>query len=1305
MKLSDIVAIRREQAAIVLEDGLKNKELASSYIPTQASIDILKKVLRAIAPDAKANERAFNWFGTYGAGKSRLGVLVGQALGDGVAGPEFKTLLKRLTDINENALANSLKSHLLAPDDEDARPYFIVPLYSIRAGSIQAALLEALYESLVSAGFDPAELMPKTAFDVAVERIAEMREGAPYLNEEYLPKRNIGDQYLSLGDLEAALKNRENAALDFFSRWHKLVTYGVEFAPENFGAKSFDAIYIAASTALKQRKYRGIAVIWDEFGYMVDDMLTSKTRNAQAEIRDLQRFVEYACAPAQGHTLFIGLTHVSLGEYGPRQNVAEGIQEGLTKIEGRFTILKVEMKAAESEGYHLLAAQVEKTDNGRTVLAANNARAQKVIDACQRLDLFSHLGSEMEFVTKQCYPMHPVTTAALLALSNNYAAATRTAFHFLPELESRGRLDFELPTEELYRGELVRAPELIEYYGERFRQSGLEDQLDAHFKNVSQLGADGAERRDIDERRDVLAMVFLASVLGAGFQASDAFLAVALRDGGFDSPECAGLRNALTWLSNAGLLWKNPTTHLWKAGGDGSIDVEKMIDENTNKVPKLSLAQYLSKYSELADDLLPMLGVHNLDPSANGIVRRYRIEALSATDAGNMKLDDFAAKVIIVVTSGLDEAQQFEHSLLGKGQNNVFYWISQAEPQDIDQLVRRYLGITMLLTQSHNDATKTRLTAKFEAVRNSLKASFGRLYGREGLREKSTRVIHEGVASPVEVSSWHAFGARLKQIVDATYSGEIAVRAPQDGRNILGEHGGADSKATYDIVDAILKFQGKSADDLLGFSETSPQASIIDGVLGANAMFIKRAGGWDLKAIDELDGNIKTVVEEIRSLLFKRRERAYPVYDLRRHLESARFGIPAGAIPLLVAYAVRNELGRLTWNTNASAAKNICEGVISSKIGVRFSDFSGHQLNVLEVVRHVLDRISETKFSWASGKQESARQAVGHLHELIKLVPEPVFKSNKLDQRFRHIADAFKGVAISTHAIVDRLASIIDPDRALTGSEPPYDTKKKASDEFEKILVSYHQIEDERRFEFAERVRAAVADVEDDSQRDSIIAEISVAAGVGETIAKLLAKFPWSDRTCLALIEGFSGRRFDDITDASAGEATGMLKVTVSNARRMGDMAAASLFPALPTALDNQGTLQATPGTTVTNGAANTRPFWPGASPTVPTAPVPSPTRPFGWPGAVEDSLGVDPEDDEDAAATPDGTVVAFVAPGWLTVPYNPAPTASPTQVIEPDWQASLRQALDHWSSQVEVDKTEMVALLQSFIVELEAKA
>jgi hypothetical protein len=171
MKLSDLISVQRTQSAIELTSGLGERGLVATFMPTDAAISILRKIERAVQPDANMQDRALNWFGTYGAGKSRLAVLVGQMLRDGASGPEFTQFLGRLANVNQSRLASALKNTFLPPDDEDARPYFVVPIYGNRAGSIQEALVEALYRAIVDSKlFAPDEILPKTTFDVAAQR-------------------------------------------------------------------------------------------------------------------------------------------------------------------------------------------------------------------------------------------------------------------------------------------------------------------------------------------------------------------------------------------------------------------------------------------------------------------------------------------------------------------------------------------------------------------------------------------------------------------------------------------------------------------------------------------------------------------------------------------------------------------------------------------------------------------------------------------------------------------------------------------------------------------------------------------------------------------------------------------------------------------------------------------------------------------------------------------------------------------------------------------------------------------------------
>ena len=106
--LGDLVSIQTGAAAIVLSEGLNQKELISSFVPTVSSLEVLKHIQNAVQYGAHQQDRAINCFGIYGSGKSRLAVLIGQMLRDGVHSPEFSNFLDRLISINEESFAKKL---------------------------------------------------------------------------------------------------------------------------------------------------------------------------------------------------------------------------------------------------------------------------------------------------------------------------------------------------------------------------------------------------------------------------------------------------------------------------------------------------------------------------------------------------------------------------------------------------------------------------------------------------------------------------------------------------------------------------------------------------------------------------------------------------------------------------------------------------------------------------------------------------------------------------------------------------------------------------------------------------------------------------------------------------------------------------------------------------------------------------------------------------------------------------------------------------------------------------------------------
>lgn len=1158
MKLSDLISVQRSQSAIELTSGLGERDLITTFMPTDAAISILRKIERAVQPDANLQDRALNWFGTYGAGKSRLAVLVGQMLRDGVGGPEFGQFLARLTNVGANRLASALKGTFLPPNDDDSQPYFVVPIYGNQAGTIQDALVESLYRAIADSNlFSPEDIFPNTTYDVAVKRLMMMLEGRPALSDDYLPGLGFESQYNNTAELLIGLQQRESSALAVFSEWHAYATLGTRFSPALFGASSVIEIYLDAAQALKAKNYRGIAVIWDELGFAIEDMLQNSMRNPQSEIFELQQFVERVCAPSTGHTLFIGLTHVSLAEYGPRQRVADGLKQRLETIEGRFTAMKVELRAVEAEGYHLLAAQVSHKPPLIEILASSKTRSSKIVANCKPLILFSHLAEQIEFIVENCYPLHPITAAALLALSNEYAAATRTAFTFLPALEEANRFDTHVYQEAMFDSELVRVVELVDYYSDRMRIAGMGDQLDTYRSNIAQTASDGADADTVKERNSVMAVVLLSSVLGAGFQASDQFLAVALHDAGIADLESAPLRAALSWLSESGLLWKNDTTGLWKAGGDGSTNVEKLIDDAVTKIPANTIADYFSQYSALANDVLPMLGHHHLDPSPRGVVRSYVVEAMSAEKALTVKPHaTAAAKAVIVLHENSEQVKGLEAQLIEKPVANMFYWLSVAEPEGVRQKIQRYLGLTSLLSQSHNEGTRMRLLAKFEGVRGELLSAFGSLYGREGIRRSTTRVIHQGHTASVEVDSWSAFRTSMQLILEQVYCKELAVRAPQKKRNVHGDSAASTTRETLEIVERILEFSTNVAyqNNLLGFPEGGEAGAVVDGVLGANSLFIERSNGCDLKRPDEVQDATKDVVELIREKLLRRREKPYQMIDLAKELSSEPFGLPDGAIPIFIAFALQKDSEKLVWPAGGTAAKNICEGVTDPRIGARFGDFTTNQLNVLSVLRSSLDKISGEVTEWERNPHDAGRQAIDALRIFVRAIPTDIIKSPKLDKRLRELSETTKTVAITSHEIVEKLASLIDSTKQLQGANPAYELQAGARTALVDILSDARRVEDETRFEIIKFVKSVIPGGDAQSEWNDFLDRLRQVSKLGEDAAAILAIRPFSDTACIRVIERAAGSiPIDELSELQVGFAVCKIEELITSATEVSD--------------------------------------------------------------------------------------------------------------------------------------------------------
>lgn len=1069
-KLHELVKVQTGAAAIVLSDGLGQKDLISSFVPTDSAISILKHIQNAVQYSGKQQDRAINCFGVYGSGKSRLAVLIGQMLRDGVHGKEFESLLERLNNINELQFVKNLKATFLSSEDEDAKPYLLVPIYGRSSTTIQSALVENLYKAIENTpGLDASEILIDTEFDVAIFRFDQILTQQPELNKTYFPDLEIGKNYIDPSELRRGLENHEHQAIEFFSSWHKLLTYGTPFDPIAYGSSNANQIFLNATNQLSKKGYKGIAIIWDEFGYAIENMLSEKARSPVREIFELQEFVEKVCTPSTNHVLFIGLTHVSLSEYGHRANADENINSRIETIQGRFSSLRVELNPAELEGYHLLAAQLQSTLTGIELKNKCIYNADKIYQACKKIPLFNHIEDKLPWIINNCYPLHPLTSAALLGLSSRYAASTRTAFHFLSEIEKNGYFENFVISENLFTNELIRLPQLIDFYAEEIKKDGFSDQYRNYQLTMSQLNQIGEDPAKISERKDILSILMLSSLLDSNFQSSDEFLSIALHDEDFNGIRSEILRSELAWLSSASLMWKNETTKLWNIGGAGGTDFETLINGAIEKVPEQTFAEYINEYKNIALELLPMLGEHWFDPSEKGIVRSYSVEILSNNPLAKPKIEKSkSAKVFIVLTNSPAEATIIEQNILSFPEDEVFYWFCFEQLTKIQNEFRLLLALINLLDQTHSDETKMRLLSKYESVRSDILSSLSIFYGREGLSKNITTVYKQGLSTAIPINSWYEFGNYLQCSIGRIYPGELAVRASQKKRNVAGETNHVNSSETEEIVQRILNFDNTSSyrTDLLGYAESSEPAAVVDGTLGASNVFIQKPDGWGIKDISELDPNVKTVVEYVKKELIRIRQNPYRLTDLAEVLTQAPYGIPISALPIYVALSIRCDVNKITWTQGTvNFARNLCNSLLDERIGLRIQDFTQSHLNIAEVLTYSLKDITPQDFPHViTDKHLRARKSLEVLKDYLDTISSITINSARIDKGLKALYDISKSIGRTSHEILEKIAEISDPDKTLVGSDVAPEAKFKVRDTLKDILLSHKIVEEQQKY-------------------------------------------------------------------------------------------------------------------------------------------------------------------------------------------------------------------------------------------------
>ena len=440
------------------EDPDSHAQHLDRYIPTQSGREALLGVLRGTRHAAPT--RVHFLTGSYGTGKSYLLLILASLLGLRLDDPRLAILHSRIEKGEEtykDGLAKELAQMRKLEQNSDRPGYgylVVVPDYSDR--EYDRAILQGLRQALAGAQI---EYRFPTEFAEAEEVLARWRAERPEFMKKLEPL--LDADHSSPEGLARELETLDGEALARFARYFEAVT-GAPYRPARL---SLEETFRQTSTHIQKLGYRGIAVLFDEFGLFLE----AAAAQAGSAVAAVQGFMEFAKSRSAADILLVLAAHRDLEAYG----LGEGGRAEMKKMEGRIEKqYRLRASAAHREAEEMIAgAFVPQGEGSEARQAALHLLERTAHDegwADEAAVWYEGAGREWIDRTIICgaYPLHPTTTLALPGLSDDVGQNTRTMFRFLDPKEVGAAATFieQSPVEQGGRPVVLLLDGLFDYF-------------------------------------------------------------------------------------------------------------------------------------------------------------------------------------------------------------------------------------------------------------------------------------------------------------------------------------------------------------------------------------------------------------------------------------------------------------------------------------------------------------------------------------------------------------------------------------------------------------------------------------------------------------------------------------------------------------------------------------------------------------------------------------------------------------------------------------------------------------------------
>lgn len=410
---SDYLAINKNfQSSVNLELDLNNLNKINEYIPTTDICDVLKKYVKTALGLEK--NYATTLIGPYGKGKSFLLLVLSYIFSNEKNDACWISFLNKIKQVDEE-----LYTLLISLKEKKIRllPVIINSNYDNIVQSLQIAL----NDSLIREGLD--DIIPRSAFDVCLSLLDKWEEKDNVKEEVLLQCEKL--HKIDLARLRKGLKQYSQSAYKQFETLYNCVNIGLDFNP--LVNNDIVKIYSDISVTLSQFGYSGIFIIFDEFS----KFLENHTSHLMYDLKIIQDLAELAARSNNNQVHICCVAHKSIALYESTKKQKQ-MFDSLKTVEGRFKEIK--FNRSLDENYQIISSAIIKGKNSNKVIKQNIDKNCEFYDEISKLSLFdADINKDVLF--KGCYPLNPITTYALINVSELVAQNERTLFTFLTDTD------------------------------------------------------------------------------------------------------------------------------------------------------------------------------------------------------------------------------------------------------------------------------------------------------------------------------------------------------------------------------------------------------------------------------------------------------------------------------------------------------------------------------------------------------------------------------------------------------------------------------------------------------------------------------------------------------------------------------------------------------------------------------------------------------------------------------------------------------------------------------------------------------